>query len=129
MRVSNIITLLLGAVVAEQPDGVSNTIYDCTYDNTAAQYLDVNVAGDQTECGLIGGKSKKVWAGKLTAKKGSPTVVLNGAVDSDYYTVVLSNPDDSLGENTPVIHGMVVNVLGSELTSDAKWSSLNMPSD
>ena len=102
--------LLLGAVVAEQPDGVSNTIYDCNYDTTATQYLDVNVAGDQTECGLIDGKNKKVLASKLSAKKGGPTVVLNGAVDTDYYTVIMTNPDDFLAPNAPIIHHLVVNV-------------------
>ena len=35
-------------------------------------------------------------------------------MDSAFYTVILSNPDDILGDIGPIVHQFVVNILGSD---------------
>jgi hypothetical protein len=121
MRILNAFLVFLVAVMAEQPPGVSKVIFDCNYDNTATQYLDLIIDDDKVECGSIDGKElKNVRSNKLSAKKGGPTLVLNGAVDTDYYTIALVRPDGWTTEKwIPFLAHLVVNVKGSDLTSDA----------
>jgi hypothetical protein len=121
MRILNVFLVLLVAVMAEQPPSTSNPIFDCNYVNTATQYLDLIIDDDKVECGSIDGKElKNVRSNKLSAKKGSPTLVLNGAVDTDYYTIALVRPDGWTTEKwIPFLAHLVVNVKGSDLTSDA----------
>ena len=43
-----------------------------------------------------------------------PNIAMASAADNDYYTIVLSNPDDSIPVG-PIVHQMIGNVKGSDL--------------
>ena len=106
---------MTNSVLCTQPPGVSNTLYDCTYDNTASTYLDVEIDGDLVTCGTINEKENKAIRAPAINDEDRPKVTLNGAIDADYYTVILSASDDDLGDMGPIIHMLVGNVLGSDL--------------
>ena len=112
MGIKSIAKLLLAStVVAEQPNGVTDPIYDCTYDNTAAVYLDINIDGLLYKCGVNDTMMSAVKA--TIIEEASPTITLNGADDADFYTVMLlDNESDWIG---PIIHELVTNVPGSDL--------------
>ena len=48
------ILLLISTARAVQPEGVSNTIYDCKYDSTKSVYLNIEFDGELYKCGESG---------------------------------------------------------------------------
>ena len=52
MGIFNIaVLLLISTARAVQPEGVSDTIYDCKYDSTKSVYLDIEFDGELYKCG------------------------------------------------------------------------------
>ena len=120
MGIKNIAILLISAVMAAQPEGVSDTLYDCNYDDTQATYLEIKFDDEIYKCGEGGA----IRAPKL--EETSPLITLNGAEDDSYYTIILSNPDDMI-PIAPIIHHMIVNVKGSDFKNG--FTDDSAPSD
>merc|ERR1740123_235548 len=112
---------MVAAVKAAQPPGVSDPIYNCTYEESAVQLV-VHVDGHEAEC--ICGAEDDVPLVYVQPRDFTiaPTVALAGQ-DLDlesYYTLILSNPDDFLIDGRhhlpvigPIIHEFVGNIKGS----------------
>lgn len=110
MGIKNLALLLLvSTVVSEQPRGVSDTLYDCEYDDTKATYIDIKLPnGEYSKCG------DKNLRGSVLGDP-QPEVMINGADADTYYTLVLSNPDDKISAFAPVLHNIITNIKGSDL--------------
>jgi hypothetical protein len=124
MGIKNLALLLFttGTFAGFTP-GDNDADYACTYDDTAAVYLDLYIE-DYVKCGMIGGWNKAIKAPFFDA--GSPTITLNGATADDYYTVVFDTGDRLGDPYGPIMHELIVNVKGSDLSTG--FSSLNVPS-
>ena len=71
----------------------------------------------EIECGAVEGEIESIEA-PVFDDGNDPTLSMAAAVDNDYYTIVLSNPDDSMKDAVgPIVHQMIGNVLGSDLKS------------
>ena len=93
-------------------------MYVCTYD-TAAKWLTIIPKGmtDEIVCGSVDGEDRSFNTEEMTDDM--PSIKLNGLSTTEkdaYYTLILSNPDDSIPIK-PIIHQIIGNVKGSDLAT------------
>jgi hypothetical protein len=127
MGIKNIALLLLttGTFAGHTPGDI-DAAYTCTYDDTAAVYLDLTLDNTLVKCGLINDKKVGIYAPNLDYFD-PPTIKLNGATADDFYTVMMDTGDRVGEPYGPIMHWLVVNVKGSDLATE--FSSLSIPSD
>lgn len=95
----------------QQPPGVSDPIYNCTYTSgaTAATSLTITINGTRVACG-----QPRVFT---TTEVGvQPAVAFLGAQADTLYTVLLLNPNDDIPVG-PIFHHGAGNIRGSDLAS------------
>ena len=116
-----LLALYTASVSAAQPDGVTSPEYDCTYDANQAYLLEVVVTDDDVDIDIRCGELYREGSANFDAIKApvfaggnDPKLKMRNALDDDYYTIVLSNSDDSIAIG-PLIHQMIGNIKGSDL--------------
>ena len=114
-----LLALFASSVLAAQPDGVSDTVYDCVWDSSKTHLLEIFVADNgvdlEIRCGQQHPEGEIVAIEAPVFDDGNhPNIAMASATNNDYYTIVLSNPDDSIPVG-PIVHQMIGNVKGSDL--------------
>ena len=114
-----LLALFASPALAAQPDGVSDTVYDCVWDSSKTHLLEIVVVDDGYDHEIMCGEQQPedfivAFNAPIFDDGNHPNIAMASAVDNDYYTIVLSNPDDSIPVG-PIIHQIIGNVKGSDL--------------
>lgn len=91
----------------QQPPGVSDPVYRCTYDERTGQGIKISFHGEEVVCG-------GAWPLPVRRARAAPSVRFTEAQDDALYTLVLLNPDDVI-PIAPVLHALMGNIHGSKL--------------
>ena len=107
-------SLVATAAIAKMPNGVSDEIYDCTFNENDIK-LGISVNGrSEVVCGDENGEAKVYNSEDFPA---APIITLKGGLKEDaLYTYFLSNPDWIIPVG-PIIHNAVGNIKGSDFKS------------
>ena len=121
MKTITLAVAMVAAVQAAQPPGVSDPIYNCTYDESAVRLV-VHVDDHQAEC-ICGAEDDVdlVYVQPRDFSQAPTTRLVGHDLDLEsYYTLILSNSDDFLIDGRhhlpvigPIIHEFVGNIKGS----------------
>ena len=117
MKVAGLLALCFFAATADQPPGVSNKLYNCTYEGDLTIELVArthNNTKGSVVCGSFNGHDQKDSAfGIRDVEQASDiTLKLHSAAAEELFTVFLLNPDDCIPIKS-ILHQAVGNIPGN----------------